>query len=113
MFEPPRPLEPLRPREPSRPGAPAGSDLNGLFPSPGELPAEWVRPPDETGLRLLVGGRVTRWDGPSSPIRSAVCVRAADGGLEQVDLGPGALASAEMGLQALGAADRAWAGGRC
>jgi glyceraldehyde-3-phosphate dehydrogenase (NADP+) len=86
--------------------------LASLFPAEGAIPPEWVHTPDDTGLRLLIGGQVRRWNGPSAPIKSAVCVRRADLELDQVELGPGALASAAEGTAALDAADAAWKGGR-
>ena len=87
-------------------------DLASLFPERGAVPAEVWREPDEAGLTLLVDGRVRRWDGAQDAIRSAVCARAGDGGLERIELGPGALASAEAAREALDAAVRAWGGGR-
>ena len=86
--------------------------LEQLFPARGAVPADVWREPDEVGLTLLVGGQSRRWDGPSEPIRSAVCVRGTDGSLSQVELGPGALAGAAEGRAAVEAAARAWAGGR-
>jgi glyceraldehyde-3-phosphate dehydrogenase (NADP+) len=88
------------------------SDLCSLFPTRDQLPAAVRRAPDETGLTLLVGGQLRRWDGEREEIRSAVCVREPDGGLERLGLGPGALASAELAGEAIAAASRAWAGGR-
>jgi glyceraldehyde-3-phosphate dehydrogenase (NADP+) len=86
--------------------------LAALFPAAGQLPADWAPAPEECGRDLLIDGRVVRFDGPTSRILSAVCVRHNDGRLEQVDLGPAALASAAEGLAAVQAAERAWKGGR-
>lgn len=83
-----------------------------LFPTAAEIPEDWRHSPDDTGLTLLVNGRVDRWEGPSSPILSAVCTRGPSGALTQAVLGPAALASAEEGRAALDAAAAAWAGGR-
>ena len=86
-------------------------DLERLFPTRDAVPGGVWREPDEIGLTLLVDGRSRRWDGPSGPIRSAVCVR--DGGrLSQLELGPAALAGAAEGRESVEAAARAWAGGR-
>jgi glyceraldehyde-3-phosphate dehydrogenase (NADP+) len=87
-------------------------DLETLFPTKDAIPAEFRRKPDEAGLTLLIDGRSRRWDGPSEAIRSAVCVREADGRLSQLELGPGALAGAQEGREAVEAAARVWAGGR-
>ncbi len=88
------------------------STLADLFPRHDALPAAWVRSPDETGLTLLLEGRLQRWSGPSQRILSAVCARGADGALGQIDLGPAAAASKVEGLVAVEDAVKAWAGGR-
>jgi acyl-CoA reductase-like NAD-dependent aldehyde dehydrogenase len=88
------------------------SDLASLFPTPDAIPAGVGRTPDDVGLTLLVDGQSLRWDGASEEIRSAVCVRETSGGLEQLPLGPGALADAAAGRAAVESAARAWAGGR-
>jgi glyceraldehyde-3-phosphate dehydrogenase (NADP+) len=87
-------------------------DLASLFPTQAEIPSDVRRAPDDTGLTLLVDGERRLWDGPREEIRSAVCVRGADGRLERLPLGPGALASPELAREAVAAASRAWAGGR-
>lgn len=81
------------------------------FPTSDDVPLHWRHVPDETGLTLLVDGEVQRWDGPSQPVRSAVCIREGDA-LVPLELGPGALASSELARRALEAAERAWRGGR-
>jgi glyceraldehyde-3-phosphate dehydrogenase (NADP+) len=86
--------------------------LADAFPTPDAIPEAWRPELDDTGLTLLVDGRLFRWAGPSQPIRSAVCTRDAAGRLAQLELGPAALATAAEGLQAVQAAARAWAGGR-
>ena len=88
------------------------NDLSLLFPTREAIPADVRREPDDVGLTLLISGQTRRWDGPSEPIRSAVCVRETDGRLERLELGPGALASAAPAREAVEAAARAWAGGR-
>ncbi len=85
--------------------------LRDAFPRPGDVPEAIRWTADETGLRLLVGGRLSHWEGAHAPIRSAVCVREG-GALTQIPLGPGALATADLGRSAVEAAARAWAGGR-
>jgi glyceraldehyde-3-phosphate dehydrogenase (NADP+) len=86
--------------------------LVDLFPTVEDVPGSFRHSPDETGLTLLIDGQIRRWDGPSEPIRSAVCMRGSEGRLERLDLGPGALASPVEGREAVEAAARAWAGGR-
>ncbi|HEY3120824.1 MAG TPA: aldehyde dehydrogenase family protein [Vicinamibacteria bacterium] len=88
------------------------ADLARAFPTAEEVPEQWRHPPEDTGLDLLIDGRIERWDGPSQPIRSAVCLRDAQGRLTQAELGPAALASAAEGTRAVEAAARAWRGGR-
>src|SRR5689334_23163946 len=83
-----------------------------MFPGADAVPAEWRQAPEDTALTVLVGGRLMSWDGPRGAIRSAVCLRAADGTLRQVELGPAALGSSALGLEAVRAASAAWAGGR-
>lgn len=87
-------------------------DLAARFPTAAELPSDLPPPADDTGLTLLVDGRLERWAGASTRIRSAVCLRAADGALEPIDLGAAAAASAELAVEAVAAAARAWGGGR-
>lgn len=86
--------------------------LDRAFPRPDEIPEAWRHAPDDTGLTLLIDGKLGRWNGPAQPIRSAVCIRDEGGKLSQVELGPGALASAAEGREAVDAAARAWRGGR-
>jgi glyceraldehyde-3-phosphate dehydrogenase (NADP+) len=88
------------------------SELARAFPTPEAIPLEWRHVPDDTGLNLVVDGMLRRWDGPSQPIRSAVCTRDAAGRLTPIELGPAAMASPAEGLAALAAARKAWAGGR-
>src|SRR4051812_5491513 len=81
--------------------------LQQLFPGEGELPAEH-RPPGQVHQRsTLVGGELKPWNGPVETVRSAICVRRADGSLEQVELGSypaGGVAEAEEALAAAVAA---------
>jgi len=86
--------------------------LASLFPSADTVPEKWRWKTDDSALRLLIGGRLSTWDGPRKTIRSAVCFRDGGGALEQVELGSSALASPAEGLAAVRAASEAWAGGR-
>jgi acyl-CoA reductase-like NAD-dependent aldehyde dehydrogenase len=86
--------------------------LDSAFPKVDAIPEAWRHAPDDTGLTLLVEGKLSKWDGPAQPIRSAVCARDAGGRLAQIELGPAALASPAEGRAAVEAASRAWRGGR-
>lgn len=69
------------------------------------FPSSTARRPRCT--RGLVGGELKPWDGPVEKVRSAICIRRADGSLEQVELGSypaGGIAEAEEALAAAVAA---------
>lgn len=87
-------------------------DLARAFPTREALPGEWRSETTDEGLRFVRDGVVTRWDGATQPIRSAVCVRDAQGSLSQLELGPAALCARAEGLAAVASAQRAWRGGR-
>jgi aldehyde dehydrogenase (NAD+) len=86
----------------------ANSDaLRQLFPKDGELPADHRPPPPIHQRAYLVNGELKVWDGPVDSVRSPVCVRTADGRLEQIELGSvpsGAEQEAEEALEAAVAA---------
>lgn len=86
----------------------ANSDaLRQLFPRDGEIPADHRPPPPIHQRAYLVNGELKTWDGPADPVRSPVCVRTADGRLEQIELGSvpsGAEREAEEALEAAVAA---------
>lgn len=86
--------------------------LAATFPAADAVPAAWSQPPEDTALTLLIGGRLSKWEGPRAEIRSAVCVREPGGALRPVDMGPSAQAGAAQGIEAVRAASQAWAGGR-
>jgi hypothetical protein len=66
----------------------ANSDaLRQLFPQDGEIPADHRPPPPIHQRAYLVNGELKTWDGPVDAVRSPVCVRTADGRLEQIELG--------------------------
>ena len=75
----------------------SSSPLAGAFPTEAGIPEAWRHAPSDVGLRLILDGSVERWKGGSEEIRSAVCVRDADGRLAQLGLGPAARADAEAG----------------
>jgi aldehyde dehydrogenase (NAD+) len=86
----------------------ANSDaLRQLFPKDGEMPVDHRPPPPIHQRIYLVNGELKTWDGPVDPVRSPVCVRTADGRLEQIELGSvpsGAEQEAEKALEAAVAA---------
>jgi glyceraldehyde-3-phosphate dehydrogenase (NADP+) len=86
--------------------------LASLFPAADGIDPAWRHVPDRSGLTLLVDGKLSIWDGPRSSVGAAVMTHGADGKMSPVDLGPAALASAEIGRAAVEAAARAWKGGR-
>ncbi len=88
------------------------SDLIRAFPAADTIPAGFRYTPDDTGLTLLLDGRLERWGGPAHPIGSAVDMRDAAGRLQPIELGPAAAPSATEGLRAVDTAVRAWKGGR-
>jgi len=67
--------------------------------------------PYQGGLDYLIGGEVRRWTGPSAPVLSPVC-RTVDGVVRRQELGPTALLSREVGLEALASARQAYDRGR-
>jgi glyceraldehyde-3-phosphate dehydrogenase (NADP+) len=88
------------------------ADLGTLFPKRESIPPDVWRAPDAAGLTLLIDGQIRKWGGPHEAVRSAVPVREPDGRLNQLELGPGARATAETAREAIEAAARAWGGGR-
>ena len=60
--------------------------LKSLFPAEGELPADSPSAPLHQRV-TLVNGELKPWMGRFETVRSAVCVRRADGTLEQIELG--------------------------
>jgi len=88
------------------------ASLLSLFPVPDGIDASWRHVPDDSGLRLLVNGKMIAWEGPCARQPSAVVTREPDGSTRAVDLGPVALASGEIGRAAVEAAALAWRGGR-
>jgi len=88
------------------------ASLESLFPTADGIDPAWRYVPDQSGLSLIIDGKLLTWDGPRSSIASAIVTRSVDGKTSPVDLGPAALASAEIGRAAVEAASRAWRGGR-
>lgn len=86
--------------------------LRERFPEPDGIPEERRWTPTDAGLRLIVEGRLSSWEGPSAPIASPVRLRGAGGRLEPLELGRAALANADTGRTAVESARRAWEGGR-
>jgi glyceraldehyde-3-phosphate dehydrogenase (NADP+) len=81
--------------------------LQRLFPSEAELPVEQRLHAPIHQRSWLIDGELRAWQGPSQTVRSAICVRGADGALTQVELGSypqGGEAEAEAALEAAVAA---------
>ena len=85
--------------------------LAHAFPAADGIPEPFRPRVHDTGLNLLVNGRVIRWEGPREEVLSPMCTRDGDT-LTRVGLGPAAQAGADMALLALRAAEAAWGGGR-
>jgi aldehyde dehydrogenase (NAD+) len=91
----------------------ANSDaLRQLFPRDGEIPADHRPPPPIHQRTYLVNGELKTWDGPADPVRSPVCVRTADGRLEQIELGSVPSGAEQEAVEALEAAVAAYDDGR-
>ncbi|UVF22677.1 NADP-dependent glyceraldehyde-3-phosphate dehydrogenase (plasmid) [Microvirga terrae] len=86
--------------------------LRLLFPQDGHIPAEH-RPPAAIHQRTyLVDGELKAWDGAVDTVRSPVCLRAADGRLQQIELGSVPSGAEKEAEEALKAAVDAYDGGR-
>jgi glyceraldehyde-3-phosphate dehydrogenase (NADP+) len=82
------------------------------FPTLDQIPDD-VRPsPARYENRVLIGGEIRAWGGPSAEVRSPVCVRAADGSLSRVPVGRMPMIDRNESLAALAAARKAWDHGR-
>lgn len=80
--------------------------LKELFPEESRLKECGVPPPVHQ-REVLVNGELKPWAGPVETVRSAICVRKADGSLEQVELGSypvGGIPEAKVALDAAVAA---------
>lgn len=80
--------------------------LKELFPDESRL-KECDLPPPIHQRETLVNGKLEPWSGPVETVRSAICVRKADGSLEQVELGSypvGGIPEARIALDAAVAA---------
>lgn len=88
------------------------SDLVPVFPTVDSIPSSLRHVPDDTGLTLLLDGRLERWGGESQRIRSAVQTRGPADQRTAFDLRPAAWRGAAEGLRAVDTAARASQGGR-
>ena len=86
--------------------------LGSLFPQSEDIPPK-DRAPDPIHQRVtLVGGNLKPWHGPVEIVRSAVCLRQPDGGLEQPELGSYPMGGEREAEEALAAAVAAYDEGR-
>ena len=85
--------------------------LKELFPEESHLKDCGVPPPVHQ-RETLVNGKLEPWTGPVETVRSAICVRKADGSLEQVELGSCPIGGIPEAKVALDAAVAAYDNGR-
>lgn len=85
--------------------------LNELFPEESKLKDCDVPPPVHQ-RETLVNGELRPWTGPVETVRSAICVRKADGSLEQIELGSHPIGGIQEAKAALDAAVAAYDNGR-
>jgi aldehyde dehydrogenase (NAD+) len=85
--------------------------LKELFPQESRLKDCGVPPPVHQ-RETLVNGRLEPWNGPVETVHSAICVRTADGKLEQVELGSHPIGGIPEAKIALDAAVAAYDNGR-
>lgn len=82
------------------------------FPTRSEIPDD-VRPsPARYENRILIGGEIRTWSGPSADVLSPVCERGPDGQLSRVVVGRVPMIDRNESLAALAAARSAWDRGR-
>jgi len=85
--------------------------LKILFPEEARL-HDCSPPPPVHQREVLVNGELKSWTGPVEAVRSAICVRKADGALEQVELGSHPVGGIPEAKVALDAAVAAYDSGR-
>lgn len=86
--------------------------LQQRFPSVDDIPAN-IRLKSPIHQRVsLVGGKLVPWNGASKAVRSPVCVRQADGSIEQLEIGSYPVMGESESDAALDAAVRAYEAGR-
>jgi aldehyde dehydrogenase (NAD+) len=87
-------------------------NLTAAFPSESELGESQGRPPVVHQRETLVAGKLKPWTGNVQTVRSAICVRKADGSLAQVELGSYPMGGILEAEEALAAAVAAYDDGR-
>jgi glyceraldehyde-3-phosphate dehydrogenase (NADP+) len=88
------------------------ASLLPCFPTADEIPADARIDDAAWSMRWLAGGEIRTWSGPGAEVRSPVCLRRPDGGLERKLVGRTPLLDAASALEALGHARTAWDHGR-
>lgn len=86
--------------------------LKEMFPEEGRLPTDAGLPSPIHQRETLVNGELRPWNGPVETVRSAICVRKADGSLERVELGSYPVGGVPEAQVALDAAVAAYDNGR-
>ena len=82
------------------------------FPAPDQIPENVRVTPSSYENRVLIGGEIQTWSGPSVEVRSPVCLREGDGSLSRVAVGRMPMIDRNTSLGALAAARKAWDHGR-
>lgn len=82
------------------------------FPTDAEIPDTARVDVRTIASRYLVGGEVRDWKGPTTTVRSPVCVRRPDGSLERAEIAEMAALDAAEAKRAIEAARTAWDDGR-
>ncbi len=83
-----------------------------IFPTSAEIPDN-VRPsPARYENRILIGGEIRTWTGPTADVLSPICERGPDGKLTRVVVGRLPMIDRNESLAALAAARKAWDSGR-
>lgn len=91
---------------------PDSASLQHLFPALQEIPAEFRLASPIHQRVSLVDGELRPWDGATKTVLSPVCVRQADGSVEQVEIGSYPVMGETESDAALDAAVRAYDAGR-
>ena len=91
---------------------PDSASLQQLFPAFQDIPAEYRLASPIHQRVSLVDGALRPWDGATKTVLSPVCVRQADGSVEQVEIGSYPVMGETESDAALDAAVRAYDAGR-
>lgn len=93
------------------PQAPTKDQLEALFPTATEIPAEFRVDPREYERNYLIDGEIRAWEGPTAEVSSPICLRSG-GGITRMTIGQAPSMDDETVMRAVDAAVRAWDCGR-